>query len=86
MPILAGSASIKGTTLTLSITNAHARHAIDGVIDFGGRQAKELSRTTLTADDIHAHNTFEQPHAVVPSSDPSPTFPPASATVLSFRI
>jgi alpha-N-arabinofuranosidase len=90
---LAGSASIKGNTLTVSVTNAHARHSVEALIDFGGQHVKELSAATLTHDDIHAHNTFEAPAAVTPVTHASPdleqarhTFPPASVTVLRFRI
>jgi alpha-N-arabinofuranosidase len=93
MPTLAGSASIKGNVLTLSITNAHARLPVQVDMDVRGVQIRALARTTLTADDVHSHNTFESPAAVTPTfQEPQKigearyTFPPASVTVLTFRL
>jgi alpha-N-arabinofuranosidase len=51
--------------------------------------------TTLRADDVHAHNTFDQPRAVVPAEGPGVSardgvavcrFPAASVTRLSIAL
>lgn len=53
-----------------------------------------LGTTTLTASDIHAHNTFAEPTALEPQTKPlsltgsAPThvFPPASVTRLTITL
>jgi alpha-N-arabinofuranosidase len=91
MPAVAGSASIKGPTMTLSLTNVHARQPIEAIIELGGRTATVRSRTTLTHDDLHAHNTFDRPETLVPTPaaiEPLDrlTLPPASVSVLELRL
>jgi alpha-N-arabinofuranosidase len=88
---LAGSASIKGNVLTLSVTNAHARLPVDAEIDLKGVQPRAGLLTTLTDADIHGYNSFERPAALMPVQSPVTfetgariTLPPAS--VSAFRI
>ena len=65
---LAGSASVKGDVLTLTLTNPHATDALDVAVALHGGKAKSIRATTLAHRDLHAHNTFEQPHTVEPTT------------------
>jgi alpha-N-arabinofuranosidase len=92
IPALAGSASIKGNTLTLTITNAHARHPVEAAINSGRFVPRSMTISTLTHQDLQAHNTFENPRMLLPASQSSDsagslrhTFAPASITVLNMR-
>ncbi|HYE17998.1 MAG TPA: alpha-L-arabinofuranosidase C-terminal domain-containing protein [Tepidisphaeraceae bacterium] len=95
-PTLAGSASVKGSALTLSLTNAHARHSVEASIALAGagpRTAYESSVSTLTHDDLHAHNTFVAPTELAPRHErttlPAPlrlALGPASVTVLRLSL
>jgi alpha-N-arabinofuranosidase len=85
--LLAGSASMTPSTLTLTITNCHTRLSIEASIEVRGLSMREASVRTLAADDIHVHNTFERPNALTPSVVSAAdltrhVFPPASVTVL----
>lgn len=54
----------------------------------GARAKGEATVTLLTADDVHSHNTFEQPDAVTPVTFSAPagkiTIPKASVAAISF--
>jgi alpha-N-arabinofuranosidase len=63
---LAGSASIKDRTLTLTVVNPHVSEAREAEIGFQGASAVSARAMTIAADDIHAHNTFERPTVVQP--------------------
>ena len=92
-PTLLGSASMSGKTIHISVVNTDLHRAIEAQIDLG-MKVKGGKATVLTAKDIHAHNTFEKPNEVVPTTSPlsvsgSPlkhTFPPASITVLELDV
>jgi alpha-N-arabinofuranosidase len=95
LPALNASASISGDALTLSVTNADARRPAQALIQVEGHvlHGAEVDQTVLTADDIHAHNTFDGPEQVTPidecleiRDDWHHDFPPASVTVFRFRI
>jgi alpha-N-arabinofuranosidase len=93
MPALAGSASINGPQLTLTVTNVHARLPVEAALDLRGVVPKIVEATVLTHDDIHAHNTFEQPDMVTPQRAEGPTgnelrwtFPPASVTRIALKL
>jgi len=62
----AGSASLRGRTLTLTVTNPAIGQAWPARITLRGGSAALVRQTVLTHDDLHAHNTFEQPHMVQP--------------------
>ncbi|HEV7499929.1 MAG TPA: alpha-L-arabinofuranosidase C-terminal domain-containing protein [Vicinamibacteria bacterium] len=92
---LGGSASVKGRVLTLTVVNPHATETRETEIAVRGGRAGTARVTTLAADDIHAHNTFERPTAVVPVEGAGLTlrdgivvhrFPPASVTRLSIDL
>ena len=93
---LNGSASIKGKELLLTVVNPDMHNARETQIDLGGAAVKSCRVTTLTSGDIHAHNTFEMPDALTPTSQDLPlaasgaslhyTFAPASVTALQITL
>jgi alpha-N-arabinofuranosidase len=91
MPAVAGSASISGRTLTLSLTNVHARVPAEVEIEVRGRDLADAQVTTLANDDLYAHNTFERPDALVPTTTRAAemrrvTLPPASVSVFEVEL
>ena len=94
VPALSGAASLKGNVLSLSVVNSHADSPIETVLNLLGGSAKSVSLTTLASNDIHAHNTFDQPEAVSPQgrtlsasgSDLTVTFEPASVNLLRIEL
>lgn len=92
---LLGSASIRGDRLLLTIVNPHASLPIEADLGIAsGAQVVEAARTVLTHEDLTAHNTFDQPDTVSPSSveslDPAGVarhvFAPRSITALRLRL
>jgi alpha-L-arabinofuranosidase len=92
---LNGSASIKGKVLTLTMTNPHLTDARDAEIVLrGGVTPSSVEATVLTADDIHAHNTFEQPNTVTAKNATASvsgkvvrhTIPPSSVVKLAVTL
>jgi alpha-N-arabinofuranosidase len=87
---LNGSASLKDGILTLSVVNPHASQPTEATVRLRGGAATTASVTTLASEDLRAHNTFDQPNALVPQTRAlrldadnwSYTFPPASVTVM----
>jgi alpha-L-arabinofuranosidase len=66
LPCVAGSASVKGGTLFLTLTNAHASQAAAVKVSLlGGARAQQAQASRLSGE-VHAHNTFEQPEALTP--------------------
>ncbi|HCG77519.1 MAG: alpha-N-arabinofuranosidase [bacterium (Candidatus Ratteibacteria) CG_4_9_14_3_um_filter_41_21] len=73
LPRVAGSASMKNDLLNLSLVNTHTREPIAVELDIRGCLSVQVKEyRVLTADDIHAHNTFNEPERVQPVSK-SPT-------------
>jgi alpha-N-arabinofuranosidase len=63
---VSGSASLKGETLFVTLTNSHAQDEASVTVKlFGGAMAVGGAARVLTGE-IHAHNTFEQPESVKP--------------------
>jgi alpha-N-arabinofuranosidase len=91
---LSGSASIGEGVLTLSVVNPHATLPAECSIDVRGRAVGGVEVATLTHEDIAAHNTFESPDVLRPTSRrvESPAgpltlvLPPASVTVFRARL
>jgi alpha-N-arabinofuranosidase len=92
---LAGSASLKGKTLTLTVTNPHVSEAREAEIAVRGARVGSARATALAAVDIHAHNSFEQPQALVPKDEAAASprdgvlvhrFPPACVTRLTLEL
>jgi alpha-L-arabinofuranosidase len=91
---LNGSASLQGKELVITVVNPSTSDARETEIVTRGGVAKSARVTTLSAKDIHAHNTFTEPDAVVPrtaevkATGPSLniTFGPASVTLLQVSL
>lgn len=94
VPALAGSASLHDQRLVLSVVNTHASEPRRGTIRLRGATPRSGKGRVLAADDIHAHNSFEHPDAVL-TRDVSVAaagsvfnhdFPPASVTLLELDL
>ncbi len=72
---LNGSASLHDRRLVLTVTNPDPKAAKETEIAVHGATVKEVSVTTLTARDIRAHNSFDNPRVIEPQ--------PAQASVKS---
>jgi len=91
---LAGSASLHGKTLVITVVNAHASEPRTVDVSLRGASAGSCRVTVLASPDIHAHNDFENPHAVEPQPEPASvsgssfvwTFKPASLTRLEIDL
>lgn len=91
---VAGSASIKEKTLTITLTHAHPESSLETSIRLKGGSASTCEGWTLTHERLNAHNTFESPDAVVPKpskveakgSELRLTLPPASVTRVSAKL
>jgi len=94
LPQVAGSASIRDGALTVSLVNTHAEEPLDLVLALLGADGTIATRTTLASDDIHAHNTFDEPTRVAPhvehpdlaANGATVTLPPASVTTLTIAL
>jgi alpha-L-arabinofuranosidase len=65
---LSGSASIRGNTLTLTVANPHISQSHDARINIQGAKATSVAVSTLTGEEVHAQNTFDNPNNVVPKN------------------
>lgn len=59
-----GSASLHDRTLCITLVNSHPSEPADVEIGIAGGRMRSAQMVTLSADDIHDHNTFEQPDKV----------------------
>jgi alpha-L-arabinofuranosidase len=92
---LAGSASIKDKTLTLTVVNPHVTESREAEIALRGASVASIRADVLQAEDIHAVNTFDRPTAIKPRQDRSEPahgsiaihrFAPASVTRLTIGL
>src|SRR5262245_21717924 len=91
---LNGSTSLHDRRLVLTVTNPDPQAARETEINIHGANIKEVSVTTLTARDIHAHNSFDNPRAIEPQAAQAAvkggrvvfTFAPASVTRLQIML
>ncbi len=92
---LAGSASVKNQTLTMTLVNPHVTDARTVEIGVRGVSIAPVQAMVLTAADIHAHNTFEQPRHVQAREHPLDKprdgivvqqLPPASVTRITLGL
>jgi alpha-N-arabinofuranosidase len=92
---LSGSASVKDRTLTMTLVNPHATDARTVEIGVRGASPSGAQAVVLTAPDIHAHNTFDQPRQVQPRTQTVEEpragvvvhqLPPASVTRITVRL
>jgi alpha-N-arabinofuranosidase len=66
LPGLAGSASMDGKRLTLTVTNQSLEAAREAEIAVRGAAVTSAKAVALGESDVHAHNSFETPDAVAP--------------------
>jgi alpha-L-arabinofuranosidase len=91
---LSGSCSLRGKHVVLTVVNPHTHNAQDTQIQIRGGPASNVRATVLTSTDMHAHNTFDQPHAIEPleknvadvTTSFTYQFAPASVTKLEFDL
>ena len=88
---VAGSASIKDKTLTITLTHANPDAPLEVSIRLKGGSATSCEGLVLTHKELNAHNTFEAPNEVVPKeqkidahgNELRVTLAPASVTRIS---
>src|SRR5918997_1911833 len=92
---LAGSASVSGKQLTLTVTNPHTTEPRETEIAVRGARVTEARARVLSERDVHAHNSFANPREVEPRDEEVRTpgtgpfvyrFAPASVTRLSITL
>jgi alpha-N-arabinofuranosidase len=96
---LSCSASLRERTLTMTVTNPSLDQAREVDIELRGAGVASgagygVKVVTLAASDAHAHNSFENPHAVEPREEGvqaggarfTRRFPPASVTKLEIAL
>ena len=92
---LAGSASLKDRTLTLTVVNPHVSEPREAEIALRGASLKTAAALTMSSTDIHAHNSFAAPRTVEPRQDRveairggilTHRFPAASVSRLTFEL
>jgi alpha-N-arabinofuranosidase len=66
IPRVAGSASVAGKRLTVTLVHSHATEPAEVTLGLRGGAAGVVRHTVLTHRRLNAHNTFEEPHVVVP--------------------
>lgn len=91
---LAGSASLHGKQLVLTVVNPHATESRETDIQVRGASIQSGRARLLAAADIHAHNTFAEPRAVeareipvaVKGAGVRHVFAPASVTCMELGL
>ncbi len=63
---LAGSASLRGRQLVLTVTNPGLKGVRETEIVVRGATIRSVGAITLAAGDIHTHNSFDDPHRIEP--------------------
>ncbi|MBR1764305.1 MAG: alpha-N-arabinofuranosidase [Ruminococcus sp.] len=64
LPMLSSSASVKDGAMTVTLSNCSLDDEAELCIDICNFEASKVSARVLT-DEVHAHNTFEEPERVV---------------------
>ena len=91
---LRGSASVRDKSLTITVVNPSVSEHRLAEIALRGATVSDASMRFLSDADIHAHNTFAQPDAVVPQTKLLSVsggtlaieFPPASVAAVSIQL
>ena len=91
---LNGSASLKDKQLTLTVVNPHHNQTRETEIAIRGASVISAASRTLASNDIHARNSFTNPHALEPKDGTVQAkgsslvyqFAPASVTRLVFTL
>jgi alpha-N-arabinofuranosidase len=68
MPAISLSASRSDDVVHVSIVNAHATDVVALNCELADVEASKISGRILTADELDAHNTFDEPERVKPTS------------------
>ncbi|HZR43066.1 MAG TPA: alpha-L-arabinofuranosidase C-terminal domain-containing protein [Ktedonobacteraceae bacterium] len=63
-----GSASVRDNMLCVTVVNTHPTQPVDLALELRQGRLNEVETITLAANDIHAHNTFDNPGVVAPSA------------------
>src|SRR5439155_15018419 len=66
---LAGSASLSGNQVTLTVINPDLTAPRETEIAVAGARISSCQARVLSASDVHAHNTFENPNVVAPRDE-----------------
>ncbi|HTK26211.1 MAG TPA: alpha-L-arabinofuranosidase C-terminal domain-containing protein [Pyrinomonadaceae bacterium] len=66
---LNGSASIKAKTVTLTAVNSDVRNTHEAEINISSARIVSANARVLSSSDIHARNTFENPHGLEPRNE-----------------
>ena len=92
---LAGSASLNGKQVTLTVVNPDLTVPRETEIAVAGARISSCQARVLSASDVHAHNSFENPHLLAPRDEPTSVgpdgrlvfrFAPASVTRLQVAL
>jgi alpha-N-arabinofuranosidase len=92
---LSGSASLNNKQLTLTVVNPDLTDAREAEIVVGGTRISSCQARVLSASDVHAHNSFDNPRALEPKDAPASVgaggtlvfqFAPASVTRLQIAL
>ena len=92
---LNGSASINGKNVTLTAVNPDIKTARETEINIGGARIVSANARVLSSPDIHARNSFDNPHGLEPRNENVTIgsggklvykFAPASVTRLQIQI
>jgi alpha-N-arabinofuranosidase len=59
-----GSASVKNGILCVTAVNSHPTAALELDLEVHQNRLDTVEVVTLASDDLHAHNTFDEPHVV----------------------
>ena len=68
VPAVSSSASSKDGEILITFSNVHPRDSISVDVDVRGASVNDVKGCVLTADSLHAHNAFADPHAVEPQN------------------
>jgi alpha-L-arabinofuranosidase len=89
LPLLSGSASVKGDTLTVTVVNTSATETVAANLRmFGGEAAEPMAaRLSYPQGDIRAHNTFDNLEVVgTEGISFASEFAPGSVTRLTYQL
>ena len=95
VPNLHESVSVKDGIITATINNLSCEESIDLDVDIIGADIIELIEARILTDEMHAHNTFDEPDKVIEKeyngcelgeAGLKFTLPPASVVELRFKI
>jgi alpha-N-arabinofuranosidase len=66
LPMVSGSASLKGKELFITLTNSHAQNSVETSLDLLDGARVETASARILSGEIHAHNTFDRPETLQP--------------------